>query len=278
MSSLELLQNATPQIEWAWFSFVRDPLERFLSAVAEVSYRRYPHPPVALLSDGSWSLRRPLENASMLPLVQVSVSRFAPNRTWRTPSNRTVLSTWYPSDPHLRLAMLEFLVVRADPPWIDVHFRPQWASLRAAAAIVPELVSRGFVGHTCGVSRFVDLLQARESEATRARRDALARQRVLRTKTANGTAMAVRDEPVSNRRRHLTCAPYNRTAADHPTSTNATAERERVRLLERCLAAAQRATEQSPYPDDAMAARIRAHYAVDYECLGLQQEGTRSTC
>lgn len=260
VSSIDRVHNATTR-GWAWFSFVRDPIERFLSAVGEVSFRQLPHPPVERLANGSWVLR-PSWNTSLPPMA--AAGRFPANRTFRANSHGVAVSTYYPASPRDRLAMLEFLVVGARPRWDDIHFRSQWVSLRSAAAAVPKLVSRGFVGDTCRAGSFFNLLQANESVATRVRRDASS---WAERTTASGAKVVVHHTAESNRRRHLSCDQYNHTVGN-VTTPNHTTERDRLR----CIAAAKQADLDSPYPDEEMERRIRQHYLLDYECLGLDME------
>ena len=51
---------------YAWFTLVRDPIERFLSAALEVSIRRMPHPPVVPdeASPAQWRLNGSLSKFS----------------------------------------------------------------------------------------------------------------------------------------------------------------------------------------------------------------------
>ena len=48
--------------------------------------------------------------------------------------------------------------------------------------------------------------------------------------------------------------------------------REASHLSEPEFAAAKQADLDSPYPDEEMERRIRQHYSLDYECLGLDME------
>ena len=282
---------------WGWFTLVRDPIERFLSAVAEVSFRRLPHPPVAHNKNGSgWSLMPPRHGlvrpdgtrAPPLP----SAGKYPRNGTWRTPSGLAVTS-WYPEAPRDRLSMIEFLVTRARPRWDDVHFRSQFASLQYAAESAPSLVSRGFIGDTCWATQLFEVIEAAEDAQTRSRRNTLAAAELARGHV-----------PLKNQRRNLTstcdryraeASPYFNVSIDLVRVSNATnrgsshdvnsirnnsvhnetaarllAEQVRLRRLRTCLAAAAKADANNPYPGPAMETRLRQHYAQDYSCLGLE--------
>ena len=257
--------------DWSWFAFVRDPLERFLSAVAEVSTRHMPHPPVERSPDGSsWRLRRVAYNTSLPTIPSAGV--YPENRLFRGAGtySRHMLSSWYPANASERLSMLVFLVIQARPRWEDVHFQQQWPTLRAAARAMPNLTARGFVGDTCSISELFEKLQASESSATRARRDALS---WAELHLKSGRNITVHHVAKRNQKRHLTCEAHKASALTDPSSAKlheAQAQAQALRAYDRCLIEARRADEANPYPDEETERRIRAHYALDYTCLGLE--------
>ena len=151
---------------WHWFTFVRDPVERFLSAVTEVSIQKPFHPWVQKINS-SWVLNRSAPRRG-----------HAPNR-WVPPDQppgvyqkhkQYDMHYYYPKDARERLSMIEFLVTQAR--WGDIHFRSQWATVLEAAHQVPHLVARGFVGDVCNVSSMFALLVEREDRNRRQQREA----------------------------------------------------------------------------------------------------------
>jgi hypothetical protein len=209
---------------WAWFTFVRDPLERFLSAVSEVSYRRMAHPAVMLNGAGRWTPTRTYNaTAHRVKGNALPPGDYAKGREGD-------LRHYWPKRPRDRLDMVETLVTRLK--WRDVHFRSQWSSVVETSRLAPQLMYRGFIGDVCNISDFFKLIRAGEANDTRAMRDAHAEDVHQRDKNF---------KVIANQRRFRLS-----TDAEH---------------------------RANPYPDTAQTRRIKAHYALDYECLQMPAEG-----
>ena len=169
--------NISHNASWAWFTFVRDPIERFMSGVAEVARRRMPHPPLMRVGADSWGFNRTAQavmrnSRRVYTEVLLKNSRNRPAEAQRLLSDDLGLPLvasplYYPSNATERLAMVLWLVTRGG--WDDIHFRTQWATVRGAARALPTLVARGFIGSLTNVSAFfsrVDALHAR-SDSTK---------------------------------------------------------------------------------------------------------------
>ena len=142
---------------FAWFTLVRDPVERFLSAVAEVSLRNMPHPP--LYRNGtSWAVNHSAVRLCKHARGDGLAGKYGPKAC-----------THYPASASERLDMVLFLVTRAH--WNDVHFLPQWDLIRSAAVHAPKLVERGFVGSVCDAVPLFELWRKSESEEFRNQSD-----------------------------------------------------------------------------------------------------------
>ena len=229
----EMLQrfDITPERGWTWFTLVRDPVQRFLSAAHHVAANEYPHPAVTYR-----------------------------NGIWQRRAGTRRMSRAYPTNQSERLAMIEYLVTQGN--WSDVHFQSQWASVRKAATLTPDLIAQGFIGEVCAASELLSTMRLHEASEERTRRDA-----------SISAEKAVNMSRHSNRRRHVECHTtsnskagvesallHDRHCLSGLTGKGLQADRfesaESVELREVALTAEQ-------------LSRVQSHYEQDYECLGL---------
>ena len=224
--------DISPKQGWTWFTLVRDPVQRFLSAAHHVAANEYPHPAVTY-RNGNWQRR-------------------AGRRTSRA----------YPLNQSERLAMIEYLVTQGN--WSDVHFQSQWASVRKAAMLAPDLVAQGFIGETCAASELLGSMRGYESARERARRDA-----------SISVEKAFNMSRHSNRRRHVECHATGKSPAAVDRADGEPHDRHCLGgLTEKGLQADRFETAESVEMREValteeQIARIQVHYQLDYECLRL---------
>ena len=234
-----LVENNSGMPAQAWFTLVRDPVERFLSAAGEMYDRRMPHPPVRRLAIGSdkWVI-----DTTTKPPPPPPPRRRLPGS--RPPYlGRVPYSTYYPTDPAERIGMIVSLVTELN--WSDVHFRSQWSTVRHSALRSRDMI--GYVGETCNTTALLALLSRLAREHDRTEGSMLKSDSEVHscTKASERSSKCI----WTNRKLHcvgegsaaLTCENFRRS-------------------------------RQSAILSSEQVQQVRLHYAADYECLGLPPE------